>query len=99
PRSWSCQVCDIAYPQLNTWHMCSVVGQLVKLRAGCVPALQAGCQPAAGFHPAPHSGKPQTKIGVPPRVYVVGCPNPQRRNQGETPCNSLSPNSRKRSTV
>jgi hypothetical protein len=27
------------------------VGQIVKLRAGCQPALQAGCQPAA-IHPA-----------------------------------------------
>src|SRR5450759_5645119 len=36
----------------------SIVGQLVKLRAGCQPALQAGCQPAAGFHPAPQSFTP-----------------------------------------
>ena len=32
----------------------SIVGQLVKLRAGCLPALRAGKQPAAGYHPAPH---------------------------------------------
>jgi tetratricopeptide (TPR) repeat protein len=31
----------------------SSVGQLVKLRAGCQPALHAGCQPAAGYQPAP----------------------------------------------
>src|ERR1019366_9333439 len=59
----------------------------------------ADCQSAAACQAAPHGGKPQTEIGVPPRVYVVGCPNPQRRNQGETPCNSLSPNSIKRSKV
>jgi hypothetical protein len=28
---------------------CSIVGQLGKLRAGCLPALLTGWQPAAGF--------------------------------------------------
>ena len=32
----------------------SIVGQLAKLRAGCLPALRARCQPAAGCQPAPH---------------------------------------------
>jgi len=32
----------------------SIVGQLGKLRAGCLPAQLADCQSAAGFHPAPH---------------------------------------------
>ena len=30
-----------------------IVVQLVKLRAGWIPALQAGYQPAAGCQPAP----------------------------------------------
>src|ERR1035437_3304816 len=32
-----------------------VVGQLGKLRAGCLPAQPAGGQPAAGFQPAPQA--------------------------------------------
>ena len=41
------------------------MGQLSKLRAGLLPAQLAGCQPAAGYNPAPHSGKPQIMLTIP----------------------------------
>src|ERR1039458_6543008 len=41
-------------PSTMTARKCSIVGQLVKLRAGWQPALQAGYHPAAGCQPAPH---------------------------------------------
>src|ERR1039457_350168 len=55
--------------------------------------------PAQTWRSAPHSGKPQAVFGVPLMMYVVGWINSATENQGETPCNSLSPNSRRISRV
>src|ERR1035437_11093885 len=53
PPYHRCQFSD------ETGH--SIVGQLGKLRAGCVPAQLAGCQPAASCQPAP----PEKKLSTP----------------------------------
>src|ERR1017187_947158 len=56
---------------------------------------ETSCEHFSYWLHVPHGGKPQPVFGVPLMMCVVGWSKAATENQGETPCNSLSPNSRR----